>query len=535
MRPEHEDAAGEVPDPEGDEEFEVPPPWHGSELLAELHAVRAIPNAQTRGYKLEALLERAFRKAHFEAPHNPRMAGRRQTDFAVISHNHRYLVEAKWQNRPSGTEVIDEVRTRLRRVDGTVVGVLFTMSGVNEDAEEEITEQRKEGLILVFDEADILLALREPVELERLLRLKHDQLVIHGHVHYGGKQQPDERDARRSRKKQRPLPDSPYRLVTFGGEEVPWFDGAGGFGLTVFCLELPDVDWVPANGSGVSLDMPVAAWEQRDLLRLLRSLDELGWLGRNGQWSIQQSSRNWHGVGARSFADALVGWEERTAALQDPHHSEEFVYFEPCDGGFFTVSGNVSAERTRRIYRCNVSFQLVGMPLDPGPLQQLYRKFEIPSLGYFRPLVERAVTRQHFDHRVQLQVLGYVVESADQRRDDEDWVVGILTANPYGPDGPRAPEGLSGYLDGVGVIVCDLRSHHPLGEIKDRYELWSFELARTTDATALRIFADWSNDADENVERRPTMRQGYFETVSVVEVAPDSQPFWRAPVGSGSD
>ncbi|MGW1250868.1 hypothetical protein [Streptomyces sp. NPDC002535] len=512
-----EEPARESPAPEGEDGFEIRP-WHESDLLSELHAVRAIPAPQSRGYKLEALLERAFQRAHFEAPHNPRMAGRRQTDFAVISHNSRYLVEAKWENHQAGTDIIQAIRARLRRVDGTVVGILFTMLGINAEAEKEIADFRQEGLILVFDETDIVLALREPQELERMLRLKHDQLVVHGNVHYGEKASQTEKAARRSRKQLRPLPESAYRLLTASGEDVTWFQGDGGFDSTVFCLDLPDIDWVPAAGSGVSLDMPVGAWDQRELLRLLQSLDELGWIGRKGQWSIQQHRRNWHGTGARSFAEALTGWKERTDELEDPHHSEEFVYFEACDGGFFTMSGNVSAERTRRVSRCNVSFQLVGMPLDPGSLQQLYRRFDVPSRGYFRPLVERAVTRQRVAGGVPLEVLGYIVEPADRRWDNEDWVVGILAANPYGPGGSPAPEELPGYPVHSGVVACALRSHHPLSKTKERYELWSYERARTSDATALCIVAEWW-DAEDSIERRPTATAGYFG-VQYVDLAP---------------
>ncbi|GAA1927295.1 hypothetical protein [Streptantibioticus ferralitis] len=310
----------------------------------------------------------------------------------------------------AGTKVIADIRDRLRRGDGSVMGLLFTMNGINEQAEKEILDHREDGLVLVFDEADIHTFLKQPHEVERLLHLKHEQLVVHGHVHRGEGQRPGGGKARTPRKKPRPLPDSPYRLLDANREPVAWFHGAGGFGSNVFCLNLPDVDWVPAAGSGVSLDVPVSSWDQQQLFALLQSLAELGWIGRNGHWSVQQHGRNWHGHGARSLHDALKGWKKRTAEIEDPHHSEEFVYFEACDGGFFTVSGSISAEPTRLVYRCNVSFQLVGVPLDPGSLQQLYRRFDIPSRGYFRPLVERSVTRERIADRIPLQVIGYIVE-----------------------------------------------------------------------------------------------------------------------------
>jgi hypothetical protein len=487
-------------------------PWHGSELLQDLHALRALPTPQRRGYKLEELLERMFRQAHFHATRNPRMAGPRQTDLAVVSHNHRYLVEAKWESHPTGTNDIDAVRSRLRDHDGTVVGLLFTMAGITEPADKRITDLRRDGLVLVFDEVDILLALRDPHELDRLLRLKHDELVVQGRVHRGEKEREAEKSTGRSRKKAGKLPTSLYLLLNTAGDKVPWFHGTGGFNSAVFCLDLPDIDWVPAAGSGVCLDMPVAAWDQQGLLRLLDSLNELGWLGDRNQWSIQQHGRNWHGCGADRFVEALKGWKVRTSELDDPHHSEEFVYFGACDGGFYTVSGSISAERTRRVLRCNVSFQLVGMPLDPGSLQQLYRRFDVPSRGHFRPLLEQSVTRRRFDGRIPLEVRGYVVEPADRRWDEEDWVVGLLAVNPYHGSDRQPPDDLDSDLNGTDVIVCNLRSHHPLSKPKERYELWSYERARTSDAHALRVVAEWW-EPEEGVERRPTAGRagaGYF-------------------------
>jgi len=511
-----------------DGDFEVEP-WHASELLRELHALRAVSNAQRRGYQLESLLERAFRQAHFQADHNPVMADPRQTDFAVISHSHRYLVEVKWENHPAGTGEVDAVRDRLRRGDGTVVGVLFTMLGINETAIGEIARHRDWGLVLVFDEADILVALKDPHELERLLRLKHDELAIHGRVHLGEHHRKARQSARsRTGRKPQALPAPKYRLLDLYGEELPWFQGAGGFDSTVFCLTLPDVDWVPAAGSGVCLDMPVAGWDQPELLRLFDELNELGWLAGQGQWSIQQHGRNWHGNGARSFVQAMKGWKTRTAELEDPHHSEEFVYFEALDGGgFYTVSGNISAERTRRMSRCNVSFQLVGVPMDPGSLQLLYRRFDVPSRGYFRPLVEQSVTRKRLADRHALHVLGYIVEPADHRWDDEDWVVGVLAANPYFESDLQTPDDWPRDLEQSGVIVCDLRSHHPVSKPKERYELWSYERARTSDARALHVVAEWwgaEDDEPARPERPPAARGRYFGVNVVDELDQDPPP-----------
>jgi hypothetical protein len=141
-----------------DDDLEIEP-WHEPDLLRDLAALRSVSNTQRRGYKLESLLERMFRRAHYQVVHNPRMARPRQTDFAVISHSRHYLVEAKWERRPAGSKVVDAVRSRLGRLDGTVVALLCTMSGITEQADEAIVGDRRDGLVLVFDEVDILRAL----------------------------------------------------------------------------------------------------------------------------------------------------------------------------------------------------------------------------------------------------------------------------------------------------------------------------------------------------------------------------------------
>lgn len=52
----------ERPDAAGDD-LEIEP-WHESDLLRDLAALRSDSDAQRRGYKLEALLERMLRRVH---------------------------------------------------------------------------------------------------------------------------------------------------------------------------------------------------------------------------------------------------------------------------------------------------------------------------------------------------------------------------------------------------------------------------------------------------------------------------------------
>lgn len=117
------------------------------------------------------------------------------------------------------------------------------------------------------------------------------------------------------------------------------------------------------------------------------------------------------------------------------------------------------------------------------------------------------------------------MEPADHYWDKQEWVVGVLAANPYYKTGLQPPDNWPDDLARSGVIICSLRSHHPLSKPKERYELWSYEVARTSDAHALRVVAEWSEVEEEREERMPTAGAAsrYF-SVGVGEVLKEENP-----------
>jgi hypothetical protein len=286
--------------------------------------------------------------------------------------------------------------------------------------------------------------------------------------------------------------------------------GDGGFTDLVFVQELPDVDWVPADGSGVSLDLPIGAFDENGLADLLYALTALGWTTSQPQWAIQQATRNWHGVGAREFLDTLRAWKERYDDLDedDVHHTEKVTYVDTFqDGGFYTLAADVSSHPSRVVQFCHVSFQLTGIPLDTQPLRHVFEQFDAVGTGYFRPMTAKAVTRDWLPEPQPLEVVGYLVshdpfpsdelipaagESVDSPEPPDEWVIGIVAKNPFrDTEAASALDGWPGQLQSSGIIVCSLRSHHPLNKIPDGYRLYAWEQARTTDAHVLRPIADW--------------------------------------------
>lgn len=476
-------------------------------LLADFERLRAVTNAHQRGLKLEQLLERLFQQAHFRVDRDAGIAAPRQTDLVARYGDVWYLIEAKWQNAPADVEVFDAVLRRLQRAASSqVVGVIVSMSGFTGTVIEEAVKCRGQELVLLLGEEELAEVLAAPASVAGLLHRKREHLVTHGRVHLAAGAKP----RRRRRRPSTDLAASDLRLLGTDLAPLPFVAGDGGFTDLVFVQELPDVDWVPAGGSGVCLDLPIGAFDENGLADLLYALASLGWTTSRPQWAIQQATRNWHGVGAREFLDTLRAWKERYDSLDedDVHHTEKVTYVDTFpDGGFYTLAADVSSHPSRVVQHCNVSFQLTSIPLDTQPLRHVFEQFDAVGTGYFRPMTAKAVTRDWLQEPLPLEVVGYLVshdpfpfdepdpaddEGADLPKPPDEWVIGILAKNPFrDTDAATAPNGWPGQLQSSGIIVCSLRSHHPLHDLPNGYHLYAWEQARTTDARVLRPEADW--------------------------------------------
>lgn len=480
-------------------------PSSGSSLLAQFQRLASSPDAHRRGRKLEELLEKLFQQAHFRVKRDAGIAAPRQTDLVTSYGDTWYLIEAKWEKAPVDVSVFDTVRARMKRAASpSVVGVIISVSGFGESAVEDLVHERGGRPILLFGEEELTQALGSPELLVSLLRLKYEELVTHGRVHRASAP-PAERSVRPSSD----LEAADVRVVDAALQPIPYFCGRGDFSDLVYAQELPDVDWVTGGGSGVSLDLPIRALHEDGIAELLYALASMGWTTTQPRWNIQQATTNWHGIGAREFLDTLRGWEQRFDDLDRVHHTEQITYFDVCQGGgFYTLSADIASDESRIARRCNVSFQLVGVPVDPHPLRHLFEQFDATAAGYFRPLATRAVIHRRAPRDVPLEAVGYLVADdpfptdptqpepePDEDPSDavpEEWVTGIIARNPFRDGaGLPAPEDWPAQAHTSELLVCDLRSHHPLDKFPDAYHLDSWQHARTTDAQVFRPVADW--------------------------------------------
>jgi hypothetical protein len=349
-------------------------------------------------------------------------------------------------------------------------------------------------------------SLEQPAGLASLLRDKHEELLIHGQVLL------DSRPRRLSMAgAERDSDGMPLAAASFliAGERRPLLACGGGFGQFVFVQEVPDIDWVPGGGAGVSVDLSCQAESQDALLACLGRLGESGWLSSQGRWNIQQASRNWHGIGPTSLADAIAGWADRYQNLEQIHHTEQLCYQDTCEGGFFTLTVDIAASEPRRVWHCDLSLQLCGVPLNPTPLRQLAAMLQVGQPLYFRPRNDRAVTRHGlYGEDITVNPVGLVAfdDGTDPRT--QEWVCGIIVANPFAlsqySSRTKLPEWLPGHVDGSELLTCALRHWHPLNYAVASYQLTSCEWTWTSDALAFRATADWdTKDSDDGSQVRP--------------------------------
>ncbi|WP_229818545.1 hypothetical protein [Streptomyces chromofuscus] len=382
-----------------------------------------------------------------------------------------------------------------RAASSAVIGVIISVNGFTDDAVQDLRVRRDRAPILLLGEEELTQVLSTPRSLVNLLQVKREALLTHGRVHLAAGPKP-----RRRRRPATGLPGAEEQMLDADLQPLPYVTSGGGFGEFVFVQELPDVDWAFGSGSGVCLDAAVSPFNEDGIVDLLYGLDSMGWTSAEPRWNIQQSGANWHGVGAREFLEALRGWKKREEGLENAHHTEQVTYFDTCPGGgFYTLTASIAAHHFRSVYACHLSFQLPGVPVDLQPIRHLFEQFNAAAFSYFRPLSSPAVVRHRSEEPVPLEVAGYVVSHSDLELEEThsggastEWVTGLVVRNPHrSEDGRSTSEEWPGRVQESELLVCALRSHHPLDDPKAAYHLYSWEYARTSEALALRLVADW--------------------------------------------
>jgi hypothetical protein len=410
----------------------------------------------------------------------------------VVWDDKHYVVEVKAQAAHLGPNDVAALHSRIEQVGtSSAIGVLVTLSGLATGAEKLILARRDRPILLIQgDEVEALVAGGR--DLADVLAEKLTRLVADGVI---------DSDAGRRRHRRspssvsHPLPE--HTIVTVDAEHViPMLTVPGGFDPVVFVDALNSIDL--SYDAGVWVDLWIEVDAEQEVCEVMQALTDLRWTSSAGRWSIRQAHENWHGSGAAGFIEALTGWRDRYGTNAQ-HHTEEFTYFDVCDGGYFSLAGDVSARDERQVSHCQISFNLAGIPLDTTPLTQLARHFGAKQHAMFRATDEyrRVVVRRYTkDLRVRVEPTHFIV-SAD--RDGESWAEGVVVASPF-VEG-EAPGGWPPGFSGLTTLVCSLRHHHLLAGPRDQYYLDGVEYVWTSDALLLRPVVDW--DMDVTFDRAP--------------------------------
>jgi len=493
---------------------------------AEFESLTLRTDAHRRGYDFQPFVGNLFRAQHFKVDEKAGISAPRQVDLLATRGEEVYLIETKWQQDPADIDDVDALFTRLEPVPPGVVGLLVSFSGFSQSVIDKVKEKSSRPVLLVSG-VEIEQALGWSGDFISLLRRKKSALLTHRRVLI------DEMPEPRSNGKKIKASDLPASSTSFllpSGERTSSFQTGGGFGKFTFVRELPDIDWVGGGGFGVSLDLAVPVQSQDDLLVMIHDMADMGWVTSDGVWSIQQATANWHGFGAKTLAQSLKGWRKRYKGLET-HHAEELCYVNEVENGYYTLTAAISADHRRIVWRTELSFQLTGIPLVQEPLKQLCDELGIHDGLHFRPRNEQSVARTRTPRDVSLPLVtpvAFVIDKPERGpARHEEWVVGIVVANPYkrseGSVRRDMPEWVPDMLLDSEHLVCALRSWHQVDRPKSHYELWEFESSWTSDALAVRAVADWRDDAGDFEELSPSlvleMSQDDEDGVTLVDTA----------------
>lgn len=456
-------------------------------------------NAHRRGRKFELLVADMFRAAHFHVTVNARAGRPRQTDLVATLGPETYLVETKWETRRAGVSAIDDVRVRLQETHSHVIGVVIGVQGFTAMAVDRVQSKRDRPILLIKG-TELERLLEWPQGLRSFLRRKTSGLVVGGAVIFDCEAHPASIPRKRA-----PLPAADVAMVDVAGCSWTPIDARGGYNDLVFVDDMPNVDSFPAAGFGVVADLPLHPENEDALLGVLTELCSRGWTSNRGRWAIQQAEMNWHGVGLQEFADTLVTWQHRYAPLTRIHHTEQAIYFDYLDGCFYTLSADLRADEFRHVDHCNLSFQFMGVPLDATPIRELAESFEAEGAVYFRSLAGPAVETRGVPRGMvpDLTPLGFLTENDDAEEDSSQRlpiVTGVIVPNPF-RDRENCPSWWPIEATETDLLVCGLRSWHPLSEPRTAYHLRRLEWTRTSDAFVFRPQVDW--DWKDTVTGRP--------------------------------
>jgi hypothetical protein len=291
---------------------------------AGLEAIGQMATA-ARARQLVRFVAELFRQHHFEVMVDPGVSRPRQTDVLAARGPERYLIECKWRSSKANIDDVDSLRSRLRRTTAHTVGILLSMSGFSGSVVSDVAQNRHQPVLLVSGEELHSLVARDR-SLPDLLWRKSTALLNDGRVLL------DEPHRKRSSRKRAVVPRSESYFIFGDRQPSQILEGGGEIGSQfLFTHRLEDIDWTPAAGLGVALDVSPSILDQRGLLDLIEKWPT--WDGQPQTRAGASSKRRRTGMvsDARpSSTNCPAGGIERCPPA---HDTEQVCYLDRCDNG----------------------------------------------------------------------------------------------------------------------------------------------------------------------------------------------------------
>lgn len=123
-------------------------------LISQLLQVTALP-PQKRGYEFERFLKDLFDAYHLSARASFRLVGE-QIDGSFLMHNETYLLEAKWQNSPTGVADLHTFEGKLGEKASWSRGLFVRNSGFSSDGLQAFGRGKRLVCVDGFDLSEML-------------------------------------------------------------------------------------------------------------------------------------------------------------------------------------------------------------------------------------------------------------------------------------------------------------------------------------------------------------------------------------------
>jgi hypothetical protein len=453
-----------------------------------------------RGRAFEKLLHDRLRLDGFRVEADARTAAPRQTDLFARFGSADYVIEAKWQSSKIDIADIDNLRVRLQRTAGDIIGCFFSMSDYTDTAINQVTQERTRE-ILLFNAAEMNAIFAHRIQINDLIKRKRDALRIQAQVCFMTPGTQSTTDMA--------WPTPRYEFIV-NSAPTPWLHCHTNSDDTAFLLSLPEIS---RSGTCVRLNLRIEMATPEELASLFSvAVRDIG-LSNEGTFAIHQGTHAWYGFGINQFLTAIQSWKDRYehAGLADYHHSEELAYFDSLNGKLLAITARQRVGDSVFLHSSEIELHLPGIPIKPTGLQRLCdathnQEAYLETVHDMKPDETRCEK-----HKTPVTAIAQITATIQE---EETVVAGIVIKNPfYGENALVAPEGQQKYsalphLAASEFLICDLDQWHDTNDQVQQYFVRQVSAMWVGHMPLLDVMCTWDSLVSPRKPRRSRVEFG---------------------------